>query len=46
MHKSDKLGAPCGAYLAKFTDMTHLNLAYGGFKARAKTYWVFFAYIL
>jgi hypothetical protein len=42
LHKSDKLGASCEAYLAKFPDMTHLNLSYSGFKARAETYPVFF----
>ena len=42
LHESDKLGASCGAYLAKFPDMTHLNLSYSGFKARAETYPVFF----
>jgi hypothetical protein len=26
------------AYLAKFLDMTHLNLSYGGFKARVEIY--------
>ena len=38
MHKSDELGASCGAYLARFSDLTHLNLSYGGFKACAATY--------